>query len=69
MAEPIYMRVGEGTTVELPELVGALGDFLAAYPSKIRALINDTGDKTLIGAGIKRELKKGEEGDRNIANG
>jgi hypothetical protein len=28
MAEPIYMRVGEGTTVELPELVGALGDFL-----------------------------------------
>ena len=48
---------------------GAPGDFLAAYPSKIRALINDTGDKTLIGAGIKRELKKGEEGDRNIANG
>ena len=28
MAEPIYMRVGEGRSVELPELVGAMGNFL-----------------------------------------
>ncbi len=28
MAEPIYMRVGEGATLELPEFVGAAGEFL-----------------------------------------
>jgi len=28
MAEPIYMRVGEGQTVDLPEFVGAMGNFL-----------------------------------------
>lgn len=28
MTEPIYMRIGEGTTVELPEFVGATADFL-----------------------------------------
>ncbi len=28
MAEPIYMRVGEGNTIDLPVLVGAMGDFL-----------------------------------------
>ncbi len=28
MVEPIFLRVGEGTVVELPELVGAMNDFL-----------------------------------------
>jgi hypothetical protein len=28
MADPIFMRIGEGSTVELPELVGAMGNFL-----------------------------------------
>jgi hypothetical protein len=28
MADPIYMRIGEGTRIELPDLVGAMGSFL-----------------------------------------
>jgi hypothetical protein len=28
MAEPIYMQIGEGRSVDLPELVGAMGNFL-----------------------------------------
>lgn len=28
MADPIYMRVGEGQAVDLPEFVGAMGNFL-----------------------------------------
>jgi hypothetical protein len=28
MSEPIFMRIGEGSTVDLPELVGAMSNFL-----------------------------------------
>ena len=40
MAEPIYMRVGEGQPVELPYLVGAMGNFLGLLRELDSAVAN-----------------------------
>ena len=41
MAEPIYMRVGEGQPVELPHLVGAMSNFLGLLRELDSAVANN----------------------------